>query len=51
MTDELERQTLEHVTEATADVARILREVLKHLAAIDQRLARIEGRILPPGTN
>jgi hypothetical protein len=46
-----QQRQLEHVLEATADIARILREVLEHLAAIDQRLARIEGRILPPGTN
>ena len=50
MTDQ-ERQLLEHVTEATADIARILHEVLERVTAIDERLARIEGRILPPGTN
>jgi hypothetical protein len=42
---------LEHVLTVTADIARILREVLARLQSMDERLARIEGRILPPGTN
>jgi hypothetical protein len=33
------------------DTMRILREVVEGLRSIDERLARIEGRILPPGTN
>ena len=49
MSDEDRR--FEHVLTATADLAMILREVLERLTAIDERLGRIEGRILPPGTN
>jgi hypothetical protein len=33
------------------DTMRILREVLEGQRSIEERLARIEGRILPPGTN
>lgn len=42
---------LAHVTEVTADIARVLRDVLAMLDDINRRLARIEGHVLPPPTN
>ncbi|HYW90558.1 MAG TPA: hypothetical protein VFB50_22495 [Chloroflexota bacterium] len=51
MTDiQHQREHLE-LLRVVEDNTRILREVLEHLRDIDARLARIEGRTLPPTEN
>jgi hypothetical protein len=49
MTDSADQ--VERVLLATGDIARILREVIEHLATIEERLARIEGRLQTPNAN